>query len=128
MRMVSWEEGQGLLRGSLTVLRRRCGSPGCHCARGELHETPVLSYKQGGKTKMLSLTAGDVAAVSAALARYREAAGPWKRRRRQDGRHCGRTWRQHGLPPRPPGECLGADPRVVLRVLQRSLLRPVRRV
>ena len=74
--MVSWEEGQGLvLRGSLTVLRRRCGSPGCHCASGELHETPVLSYKQGGKTKMLSLTAGDVAAVSAALARYREAAG-----------------------------------------------------
>src|SRR3989442_6180805 len=74
--MVSWEEGQGLvLRGSLTVLRRRCGNVGCHCARGELHETPVLSYKQGGKTKMLTLTAGDVAAVSAALARYREAAG-----------------------------------------------------
>jgi hypothetical protein len=64
--MVSWEEGQGLvLRGSLTVLRRRCGSPGCHCATGALHETPVLSYKQGGKTKILSL--------SAALARYREA-------------------------------------------------------
>jgi len=33
----------------------------------------VLSYKQGGKTKMLSLTAGDVGPVSAALARYREA-------------------------------------------------------
>jgi len=50
--MVSWEEGQGLvLRGSLTVMRRRCGSPGCHCARGELHETPVLSYKQEGKTQ-----------------------------------------------------------------------------
>lgn len=72
--MVSWEEGQGLvLRGSLTVLRRRCGSPGCHCANGELHETHVLSYKQGGKTKILSLTADDVASVSAALARYREA-------------------------------------------------------
>ena len=72
--MVNWEEGQGLvLRGSLTVLRRRCGNAGCHCARGELHETPVLSYKQGGKTKMLSLTAGDVGPVSAALARYREA-------------------------------------------------------
>jgi len=72
--MVRWEEGQELLlRGSLTVMRRRCGSPGCHCARGELHETPVLSYKQGGKTKMLSLTTGDVDAVKAALARYREA-------------------------------------------------------
>jgi hypothetical protein len=72
--MVSWEEGQGLvLRGSLTVLRRRCGSPGCHCATGALHETPVLSYKQGGKTKILSLSPGDVASVSAALARYREA-------------------------------------------------------
>ena len=50
--MVSWEKGQGLvLRGSLTVMRRRCGSPGCHCAHGELHETPVLSYKQGGRPR-----------------------------------------------------------------------------
>src|SRR5215469_15540325 len=72
--MVRWEEGQDLyLRGSLTVLRRRCGGAGCRCARGELHETPVLSYKQGGKTRLLSLTAGDVDAVAAALARYREA-------------------------------------------------------
>ena len=64
--MVSWEEGQGLLRGSLTVLRRRCGSPGCHCARGELHETPVLSYKidmaqVGGEPRHAGL---DVAAVA----------------------------------------------------------------
>src|SRR5947209_13406133 len=48
--MVSWEEGQGLvLRGSLTVMRRRCGSPGCHCANGELHETPVLVLQAGGQ-------------------------------------------------------------------------------
>lgn len=71
--MVSWGDDDLMLRGSLTVLRRRCGNAGCRCARGELHETPVLSYKQGGRTKMLSLTAGDVAAVSAALGRYREA-------------------------------------------------------
>jgi hypothetical protein len=72
--MVSWEQGQELLlRGSLTVMRRRCGNPGCHCARGELHETPVLSCKQGGRTTMLSLTPADVDAVRAALARYREA-------------------------------------------------------
>jgi hypothetical protein len=32
-----------VLRGSLITLRRKCGRPGCRCARGALHETPALS-------------------------------------------------------------------------------------
>ena len=38
-----------VLRGSLIVLRRRCGKPGCHCATGEPHATPALSYSVEGK-------------------------------------------------------------------------------
>jgi hypothetical protein len=64
----------GLLRGSLVTLRRRCGKPGCRCADGEqLHETPALSYSDGGRTRVLTLTEAEVPAVAAALHRYRAA-------------------------------------------------------
>jgi hypothetical protein len=64
----------GLLRGSLVTLRRRCGKPSCRCADSEqLHETPALSYSDGGRTRVLTLTEADVPAVAAALDRYRAA-------------------------------------------------------
>ena len=62
-----------LLRGSLIQLRRKCGKPSCHCADGEPHETPALSYSVGGTTRILTLRAQDVRTVKAALARYKEA-------------------------------------------------------
>ena len=62
-----------LLRGSLIVLRRRCGKPGCHCATGEAHETPALSYSVGGKTRMLTLGGVDLSEVEAGIARYEAA-------------------------------------------------------
>src|SRR5512144_2826150 len=66
------ERMPGLLRGSLVTMRRRCGKPGCRCAGGEqLHETPALSYSDGGRTRVLTLTEADVPAVAAALARHR---------------------------------------------------------
>lgn len=63
-----------MLRGSLVMLRRRCGKPNCRCSDGQrLHEAPVLSYSQGGRTRMLTLADADVPAVAAALERYRVA-------------------------------------------------------
>ena len=63
-----------VVRGSVVVHRRRCGKPNCRCAEGvELHESTVLSYSQGGRTKFLMLPAGEVAAVRAAVERYRVA-------------------------------------------------------
>jgi hypothetical protein len=63
-----------LLRGSLVTLRRRCGKPSCRCADGEqVHEAPALSYSEGGRTRMLTLTEADVPSVAAALDRYRAA-------------------------------------------------------
>jgi hypothetical protein len=63
-----------LLRGSLVVQRRRCGKPNCRCAAGvDLHETPALSYSQNGRTRTVVLPASEVAAVQAAIDRYRAA-------------------------------------------------------
>ena len=71
-----------LLRGSLIVLRRRCGKPGCHCVTGERHETPALSYSVEGRTRMLTLGAGDLSEVRAGIARYESARSDLERRAR----------------------------------------------
>ena len=62
-----------LLRGTLTTFRRRCGKPSCHCATGEPHESPALTFTEGGRTKTLTLAADEVAEVVAALARFQVA-------------------------------------------------------
>lgn len=63
-----------VVRGSVVTHRRRCGKATCRCADGEqLHESTVLSYTEGGRTRLLMLSAADVAAVQAATARYRAA-------------------------------------------------------
>jgi len=62
-----------LLRGTLTTFRRRCGKPRCHCATGAPHESPALTYTEGGRTKTLTLTDAEVAEVAAALARFQDA-------------------------------------------------------
>src|ERR1700722_11127659 len=45
-----------LLPGSLYTLRRKCGKPSCHCNRGELHASTVLSYRGQGRPRNLSTT------------------------------------------------------------------------
>lgn len=62
-----------LLRGTLTTFRRRCGTPTCRCAAGELHESPALTFTEAGRTKTLTLSADEVAEVAAALAGYEAA-------------------------------------------------------
>lgn len=44
-----------LLPGSLYTLRRRCGKPTCHCGRGELHASTVLSYRGEGRPQNITL-------------------------------------------------------------------------
>lgn len=63
-----------VVRGSVVVHRRRCGKANCRCADGvALHETTVLSYSEAGRTRFVMLPASEVAAVSAAVERYRAA-------------------------------------------------------
>jgi hypothetical protein len=60
-----------MIRGSVVTHRRRCGKPTCRCAGGEeLHESTVLSYSEGGRTRFVMLPAAEVAAVRAAVERY----------------------------------------------------------
>ena len=62
-----------LVRGTLTTFHRRCGKPTCRCASGEPHVSPALRYTEAGRTKTVTLSAGEVAEVAAALARYEAA-------------------------------------------------------
>lgn len=62
-----------LLRGRLTVFRRRCGKANCRCVAGEPHESPALVVTEGGRSKTITLAEEDVAEVAAALARYEAA-------------------------------------------------------
>jgi hypothetical protein len=63
-----------MVRGSVVTHRRRCGKSTCRCASGEqLHESTVLSYSEAGRTRFVMLSPVDVAAVRAAVERYRAA-------------------------------------------------------
>ncbi len=62
-----------LLRGSLIVLRRKCGKRACHCAEGVAHETPALSVSVAGVTQILTLRRQDLPEVRTALRRYQQA-------------------------------------------------------
>lgn len=64
-----------VLRGTLTTSRRRCGKPNCRCASGEPHESPALRFSEDGRYRTVTLRAGDVAEVAAALARYEQSRG-----------------------------------------------------
>jgi Family of unknown function (DUF6788) len=72
-----------VLRGTLTTFRRRCGKPSCRCATGEPHESPALTYTEGGRTKTITLSPGEVAEVEAALVRYEQARAKLERAARE---------------------------------------------
>ena len=43
-----------LVEGSFTITGKRCGNPRCRCAReGPIHETALLTWKEGGRTRTL---------------------------------------------------------------------------
>lgn len=60
-----------LIRGTFGTRARVCGVPGCHCARGELHESKYLSASQAGATRQVHVPAGDEIEVQDGVARYR---------------------------------------------------------
>lgn len=43
------------VRGSLVMMRRACGKPGCRCQKGQKHHSLYLSQSNNGKTKMIYL-------------------------------------------------------------------------
>jgi Family of unknown function (DUF6788) len=90
-----------VLRGTLTTFGRRCGKPSCRCAVGEPHESPALTYTEGGRTKTVTLRRAEVAEVKAALARYRRARAEFERAAQEGivalvGRRAGTRTRSTG--------------------------------
>ncbi len=52
---------------------KRCGKPGCRCARGELHRAHYRMWRdKGGRLRKEYVRARDVEAVKAACQLYRE--------------------------------------------------------
>ena len=63
-----------LVRGSVVVHRRRCGKANCRCTDGTApHESTVLSYSEGSKTRFVMLPPEMVEPVRAATRRYAQA-------------------------------------------------------
>jgi len=44
-----------LVKGNVYEMARKCGKPKCICTRGELHRSMVLSWSEGGRTRLLSI-------------------------------------------------------------------------
>lgn len=66
-------EGSFMVRGSIYTMRGKCGKDNCRCKRGELHETPALSYSLKGKTNVVYLRPEQVQEVGEAIERYKRA-------------------------------------------------------
>ena len=61
-----------LIKGTVYELRRRCGKPGCKCARGELHTRMVVSASEGGKTRLQVIPHGFLVEVQTRVRGYQE--------------------------------------------------------
>ena len=61
-----------VIKGTVYELKRRCGKPGCKCARGELHARMVISASEGGKTRLQVIPHGFLVEIQAKARRYQE--------------------------------------------------------
>jgi len=61
-----------MIRGTVYELKRRCGKPGCKCARGELHTRMVVSASERGKTRLQVIPHGSLVEVQTKVRRYQD--------------------------------------------------------
>ena len=96
------------VRGGVYRLRRKCGKPGCRCARGALHESWVFLAREEGVQRMRAVPETEAARWRELAERYRR----YRRARRELGRQCREALRLVRLlgraravaPPRAGGE------------------------
>jgi len=65
----------GFLRGSLLVIKRRCGNPNCRCAQGRRHRSLVIEQHRRGRTRMRTVRAEEREKVEQWVKAFREAKG-----------------------------------------------------
>ena len=46
---------QPMVKGCVYQMQRKCGKPNCRCAEGQAHTSMVLSWSEGGRTRLLSV-------------------------------------------------------------------------
>lgn len=63
---------KALIKGSVYELKRKCGKPGCKCAKGQLHRRMVVSASEGGKTRLRVIARGFVVEVQNKVHRYQK--------------------------------------------------------
>lgn len=61
-----------LMKGGLSLVKRTCGKPNCHCAKKPSHEAWVLSSRRDKKARCQVIRKADVAKVSRQVRLYRE--------------------------------------------------------
>ena len=64
---------QPFLCGSLVMMERTCGKPGCKCTRGELHPGLYLAIRTGEKRKMIHIPQPLEKTIRQWVANYQEA-------------------------------------------------------
>ena len=47
-----------LVKGNVYELARKCGKANCVCTRGQLHRSMVLTWSEGGRSRLLSIPSG----------------------------------------------------------------------
>jgi len=65
-----------LVKGNVYEMARKCGKPNCVCVRGGLHRSMVLSWSEGGKSRLLSIPPerlGELQEKSGEYLRFRRA-------------------------------------------------------
>jgi Family of unknown function (DUF6788) len=65
-----------LVKGNVYELSRRCGKADCVCTRGQLHRSMVLTWSEGGKSRLWSIPSERLSEVkkrSEAYLRFRRA-------------------------------------------------------
>jgi len=60
-----------MVQGSFYRLRRKCGKPNCRCARGELHESWVITRSEQGQDRIYSIPADQRAQLRQWTGEYR---------------------------------------------------------
>lgn len=60
-----------LVKGTVYTLRRKCSKPSCRCARGERHETVVLTASLAGKTRLWTIPPERIAEIQERTESYR---------------------------------------------------------
>lgn len=61
---------KAVIKGSVYELKRKCGKPGCRCAKGPLHSRMVLSASEKGKTKLRAIPRGSLLEIKQKVRRY----------------------------------------------------------